>query len=83
MHECCALEVQQILGEFSEDLELDFKLFFLMDSGSAYIVLEKSEWCHSGIIEHFDIFKMASKMAANYKLKNYVVWKNVSNPFFP
>ena len=43
MHECCALEVQQILGEFSEHLELDFKLFFLMDSGSAYIVLEKSE----------------------------------------
>ena len=43
-----------------------------MDSGSAYIVLEKSEWCHSGIIEHFDIFKMASKMEANYKLK--IVW---------
>ena len=52
-----------------------------MDSGSAYIVLVKSEWCHSGIIEHFDIFKMASKMEANYKLKNCVIWKNVSNPF--
>ena len=54
-----------------------------MDSGSAYTVLEKSEWCHSGIIEHYDIFKMASKMAANYKLK--IVWygKKVSNPFFP
>ena len=40
-----------------------------MDSGSAYIVLEKSKWCHSVIIEQFDIFKMASKMEANYKLK--------------
>ena len=35
--------VQQNLGEFKEDLELDFKLFFFVDSGSAYIVLEKSE----------------------------------------
>ena len=35
--------VRQYLGEFKEDLELDFKLFFFMDSGSAYIVLEKSE----------------------------------------
>ena len=43
-----------------------------MDSGSAYIVLEKSEWCQTGIIEHFDIIKMASKMGANYKLKT--VW---------
>ena len=53
-----------------------------MDSGSAYIVLEKSEWCHSGIIEHLDIFKMAYKMEANYKLKNCVIWKNVSHQFF-
>ena len=54
-----------------------------MDSGSAYIVLEKSEWCHSGIIEHFDIFKMASKMEANYKLK--IVWyrKMSHTHFFP
>ena len=36
-----------------------------MDSGSAYIVPEKSEWCHFGTIEHFDIVKMASKMVAN------------------
>ena len=35
--------VRQNLGEFLEDLELDFKLFFFVDSGSAYIVLEKSE----------------------------------------
>ena len=35
--------VQQNLGEFQEDLELDFKLFFFVDSGSTYIVLEKSE----------------------------------------
>ena len=53
-----------------------------MDSGSAYIVLEKSEWCHSGIIEHFDIFKMASKMEANYKYKTCVVWKRSQTHFF-
>ena len=53
-----------------------------MDSGSAYIVLEKYEWYHSGIIEHFDIFKMASKMAANYKLKHCVVWKKCLKPIF-
>ena len=35
--------VRQNLGEIYEDLELDFKLFFFMDSGSAYIVLERSE----------------------------------------
>ena len=53
-----------------------------MDSGSAYIVHEKTEWCHSGIIEHFDIFKMASKIEANYKLKNCVIWKKCLKPFF-
>ena len=51
-----------------------------MDSGSAYIVLEKTEWCHSGIHEHFDIFKMVSKMEANYKLKNCVIWKKCIKP---
>ena len=35
--------VQQNLDEFWEDLELDFKVFFFVDSGSAYIVLVKSE----------------------------------------
>ena len=35
--------VWQNLGKFQEDLELDFKLFFFVDSGSAYIVLEKSK----------------------------------------
>ena len=38
--------------------------------------------CHSGIIEHFDIFKMAFKMEANYKLKNCVIWKKCLNPIF-
>ena len=52
-----------------------------MDSGSAYIVLEKSEWCHSGIIEHFATFKMASKMETNYKLKNCDTEKCL-NPIF-
>ena len=37
------LLVWQYLGKFQEDLELDFKVFFFVDSGSAYIVLEKSE----------------------------------------
>ena len=35
--------VQQNLGEFYEDLKLDFKLFFFVDSGSSYLVLEKSQ----------------------------------------
>ena len=52
-----------------------------MDSGSAYIVLEKSKWCHSGIIEHFDIFKMASKMEASYKLK-IVLYEKMSKIHF-
>ena len=30
-------------GEFKEDMELDFKLFIFVDSGSAYIVFEQSE----------------------------------------
>ena len=33
--------VRQNSGKFLEDLELDFKLFFFVDSGSVYIVLEK------------------------------------------
>jgi len=37
------LIVRQNLGEFWEDLELNFKLFFFVDSCSAYIALEKSE----------------------------------------
>ena len=39
----CVLTAQQNLGKFLEDLELDFKLFFCVDSGSAYIVLESSQ----------------------------------------
>ena len=59
--------VRQNSGEIKEDLELDFKLLYFVDSSSAYNVLNISERCHSGIIEHFDIPKMASKMEANYK----------------
>ena len=40
---CTPHIVWQNLSEFWEDLELDFKLFFIVDSGSAYIVLQKSE----------------------------------------
>ena len=59
--------VRQNSGEIKEDLELDFKLLYFVDSGSAYNVLNISERWHSGIIKHFDISKMASKMEANYK----------------
>ena len=69
----CVLTARQNLGKFLEDLELDFKLF-CVDSGSAYmyIVLESSRRCLSGMIEYFDTSKMASKMEANYKVKNIV-----------
>ena len=40
-------------------MELDFKLFIFVDSGSAYIVFD--------IIEYFYISKMASQIKANYK----------------
>ena len=51
--------------ENQNDLELDFKVFFFMDSCCWGIVLDESNWCHSGIIERCEIFKMASKMAVN------------------
>ena len=49
--------------ENQNDLELDFKVFFLADSCCSDIELDESNWCHSGIIERFEILKMASKMA--------------------
>ena len=51
--------------ENQNDLELDFKAFFFVDSGCWGIKLDKSNWCHSVIIERFEIFKMASKMAVS------------------
>ena len=47
------------------DLELDFKVFFYVDSCCVGIVLDQSNWCHSGIIARFEILKMASKMTVN------------------
>ena len=47
------------------DLELDFKVFFFVDSCCWGIVLDESNWCHSVIIERFEIFKMATKMAVS------------------
>ena len=48
------------------DLELDFKgFFFFVDSCCTAIVLDESNWCHSGIIERFEILKMASKMTVS------------------
>ena len=49
--------------ENQNDVELDFKVFFFVDSCCWGIVLDEFNWCHSGIIERFEIFKMASKMA--------------------
>ena len=52
--------------ENQNDLELDFKgVFFFVDSCCAGIVLDESNWCHSGIIERFEILKMASKMTVS------------------
>ena len=51
--------------ENQNDLELDFKVFFFADSCCLDIVLDESNWCHSGIIERFVILKMASKMAVS------------------
>ena len=51
--------------ENQNDLELDFKVFFFVDSCCGDIVLDESNWCHSGTIERFEIFKMASKMAVS------------------
>ena len=51
--------------ENQNDLELDFKVFFFADSCWSDIVLDKSNWCHSGIIERFEILKMASKMVVS------------------
>ena len=51
------------LVENQNDLELDFKVFFFVDSCCSGIALDESNWCHSGIIERFEILKMASKMA--------------------
>ena len=55
----------EILGpnspvENQNDLELDFKVFFFVDSCCVGIVLDESNWCHSGIIVRFEILKMAA-----------------------
>ena len=53
------------LVENQNKLELDFIFFFFADSCCSDIVLDESNWCHSGIIERFEISKMASKMAVS------------------
>ena len=54
------------------DLELDFKVFFFMDSCCSDSVHDESNWWHSGIIERFEKFKMASKMAVSYAPNTYL-----------
>ena len=51
--------------ENQNDLELYFKVFFFADSCCSDIVVDEFKWCHSGIIERFEILKMASKMAVS------------------
>ena len=58
--------------ENKNDLELDFKVFFFMDSCCSDIVRDESNWCHSGIIERFEKLKMASKMAVSYAPNTYL-----------
>ena len=57
--------------ENQNDLELDFKVFFFIDSCCWGIVLDESNWCHSVIIERFEIFKMASTTAVSEAPKTY------------
>ena len=56
--------------ENKNDLELDFKVFFFMDSCCSDIVHDESNWCHFGIIERFKKIKMASKMANRFAKKS-------------
>ena len=58
--------------ENQNDLELDFKVFFFDDSCCSGIVIDESNWCHSGIIEQFEILKMAPKMAVSKAPKTYM-----------
>ena len=51
------------LVENQNDLELDCKVFCFVDYCFSGIVPDESNWCHFDIIERFEIFKMASKMA--------------------
>ena len=54
------------LVENKNDLELDFKVFFFINSCCPDFVHDESNWCHSGIIERFEKIKVASKMAVSY-----------------
>ena len=47
------------------DLELWYKVFFFTDSCKFDIAIEDSGWWQPVIIEHFEKFKMASKMSEN------------------
>ena len=48
------------------------RVFFFVDSWCSCIVIDESNWCHSDIIERFEILKMASKMAVSKAPKTYV-----------
>ena len=79
---CSRIIVRQINGIFFLNLEVRFKLFFLMDSCSPHLAFQESDWCHLGIIEHFEIFKMAAKMVAKYNLFLVFQWLWLKKIFF-
>ena len=51
---------------------LILKFFSFVDSCCSGRVIDESNWCHSGIIERFEILKMASKMAISKYPKTYM-----------
>jgi len=55
-------------GHSKLDPALEYIVFFIVDSVRGYIAVKYSEWCRAGIIERFEKFKMATKMAANMGL---------------
>ena len=64
------------------DLEVGFKLFFFTDSCSPDLAGQESDWCHIGIIEHFEIFKMAAKMVAKYTFSLFCYSSGFKTYFF-
>ena len=51
-------------GHSKLDPALEYIVFFIVDSVRGHIAVKYSEWCRAGIIERFEKFKMAAKMAA-------------------
>jgi len=56
---------------------LEYIVFFIVDFVRGHVDVEYSEWCQAGIIERFEKFKMAAKMAAKVRfiLKMVCIYK--------